>query len=77
MEYAYTDIGELNVSLRLTLNDIDRLRRCIAEFEPEENVWFFRRFKETLRECQKQAAESMQNQSEHIKCLLEEENETN
>jgi hypothetical protein len=74
MNYGYTDIRELNVSLQLTLHDIDRLRRCIAEFEPDENVWFFRRFKEVLRECQKQAANSMDLEAQHIKRDLESEN---
>jgi hypothetical protein len=74
MNYVYTDIRELNVSLQLTLHDIDRLRRCLAEFEPDENVWFFRRFKEVLRECQDKAADSMQTECQHIKRELENEN---
>jgi predicted component of type VI protein secretion system len=74
MKYGYTDINELQVSVHLSLHDIDRLRRCIAEFEPAENVWFFKRFKEVLRECQKQAATSMQTECQHIKRELENEN---
>ena len=67
MKYGYTDIRELQVSVILSLHDIDRLRRCIAEFEPEENVWFFRRFKETLKETQLKVAESMDFEARHIK----------
>jgi hypothetical protein len=74
MNYGYTDIKELNVSLQLTLHDIDRLRHCLAEFEPTENVWFFKRFKELLRECQDKAADSMQTECQHIKRELENEN---
>jgi hypothetical protein len=74
MNYYYTDINELNVTIQLSLHDIDRLRRCIAEFEPTENTWFFKRFKEMLRECQDKAASSMQTESQHIKRQLENEN---
>lgn len=77
MNYGYTDINELNVSIQLSLHDINRLRHCIADFEPAENVWFFKRFKEVLRECQKQAATSMECESQHIKRELEAEDETN
>lgn len=74
MKCTYTDISELQVNLSLGLHDIDRLRRCIAEFEPAENVWFFKRFKETLRECQQKAADTMEAESKHIKRELENEN---
>ena len=74
MKYGYTDINELQVSVHLSLHDIDRLRRCIAEFEPSENTWFFKRFKEVLRQCQKEAADRMQTECQHIKRELENEN---
>jgi hypothetical protein len=77
MNYGYTDVRELNVSVQLTLHDIDRLRKCIENFEPSENVWFFKRFKEMLRECQDKAAEVMDAESKHIKRDLEIEDETN
>ncbi len=77
MKVNYTDINELQVFVSFSLHDIDRLRRCIAEFEPEENVWFFKRFKETLRECQEKAAASMETECQHIKRELESENEAN
>lgn len=74
MKVNYTDINELQVYVSFSLHDIDRLRRCIAEFEPAESAWFFKRFKETLRECQEKAAASMETESQHIKRELENEN---
>lgn len=74
MKVNYTDINELQVFVSFSLHDIDRLRRCIAEFEPTENVWFFKRFKETLRECQEKAVASMETECQHIKRELENEN---
>lgn len=74
MQVTYTDISELQVHLSLGLNDIDRLRRCLAEFEPTESAWFFRRFKEMLRECQEKAVASMESESQHLKRQLENEN---
>lgn len=74
MQVTYTDISELQVHLSLGLNDIDRLRRSLAEFEPTENAFFFKRFKETLRQCQEKAVASMQSECNHLKRELENEN---
>lgn len=74
MKCTYTDISELQVHVSFSLHDVDRLRRCIAKFEPEENQWFFKRFKETLRECQEKAVASMETECQHITRELENEN---
>lgn len=77
MKYIYADISDLRVHVALSLHDIDRLRRCIAEFEPEENAWFFKRFKETLRECQEQTVSAMESECSAMRTEFKAEDQVN
>ena len=75
MKFSYTDISDLQLNISFSLNDVQRLRECLKDFEPEEHKWMFKRFKETLKEAQLKAAEAMDFEARHIK--QENENETN
>ena len=77
MKYSYTDINDLQISISFSLSDIERLRNCVRDFEPEEHKWMFKRFKETLKEAQLKAAETMDFEARHIKRELESKDETN
>ena len=74
MKYSYTDINDLQININFSLSDIERLRDCVRDFEPEEHKWMFKRFKETLKEAQLKAAEAMDLEARHIKRELENEN---
>lgn len=75
MKFSYTDISDLQLNISFSLSDIQRLRDSLKDFEPEEHKWMFKRFKETLKEAQLKAAETMRLESETIK--REHEDETN
>lgn len=75
MKFNYTDISDLQINISFSLSDIQRLRDSLRDFEPEEHKWMFKRFKETLKEAQLKAAETMELEARHIK--QENEDETN
>jgi hypothetical protein len=75
MKYSYTDINDVQINITFSLNDVQRLRDCVRDFEPEEHKWMFKQFKETLKESELKAAEAMDLEARHIK--RENKDETN
>jgi hypothetical protein len=74
MKYEYSKVSEVEVSMSLTANDMERLIKILNETNSEENQWFRKNAIEKFESATKALGHQMEIEGRNLVEIMEKRN---